>query len=67
MVEILGELEGAVIYQDDVLVHGATPEEHDTRLAKVLETIRQVGLKLNKEKCKFRQPCVNFLEVAATK
>ena len=37
------------------------PQKSMTHDAKVLETIRKVGLKLNNEKCKFGLPCVNFL------
>ena len=39
---------------DDIIVHGPTVEEHDKRLRKLLNTIREKGLTLNKEKCKFR-------------
>lgn len=35
---------------DDILVFGATREEHDHHLAAVLKTIRDSGLKLNKAK-----------------
>ena len=61
MTETLNGLEGVAIFMDDVLVYGDTPEQHDQRLSKVLERIESAGLKLNKEKCKFRQDQLHFL------
>ena len=43
---------------DDIVVWGQTREEHDARLKKVLEIIKNSGLKLNDKKCMF---CVNEL------
>ena len=54
MSEILSELEGMVCLIDDVLVHGKSQEEHDQRLKKVLERVKQVGLTLNVGKCEFQ-------------
>lgn len=39
---------------DDIIVGGKGIEEHDKNLKKVLERARQVKLKLNPKKCKFR-------------
>jgi hypothetical protein len=44
---------------DDILVWGSNQEEHDKRLKQILDKAREVGLKLNKKKCK-----VNVKEVA---
>ena len=38
---------------DDIIVHGKTAEQHDTRLEKAFGRIQEKGLPLNKEKCKF--------------
>lgn len=46
---------------DDIIVHGATIDEHDSRLRKLLDRIREKGLTLNKEKCKFRMPELVFM------
>ena len=46
---------------DDVLVYGATQEEHDLRLKKVLQWIQDSGMTLNAEKCKFSCNRVKFL------
>ena len=45
---------------DDVMVHGETEEEHDQNLLQVLNKCREIGLKLNPEKCVFGQSEVKF-------
>ena len=55
MTEMFENVEGVVCYIDDVLVWGRSKEEHDERLRKVLEVIRDNNVKLNKQKCKFAQ------------
>ena len=49
------------IIVDDILIWGSTEEEHDANLRKVLERARQIGLKLNLSKCKFRARSVSFV------
>ena len=61
MSDILTGLEGVVCMMDDVLVHGQSAEEHNDRLEKVLKRLREAGLTLNKEKCRFSQKQVKFL------
>ena len=46
---------------DDIIVHGKTAEEHDKGVQKALERIQERGLTLNKEKCKFHMPNLEFL------
>lgn len=59
--ELFGDIEGVLIFVDDFLVYGETPEIHNERLKKVLDRARQVNLKLNKSKCKFLVKEVEFL------
>ena len=61
MTELLEGLPGVVCYLDDIVITGATREEHDQNLDKVLNAIRLAGLKLNKEKCVFGQSEIEFL------
>ena len=61
MVKILHGLPGVEVYQDDIVVHGATMEEHDDRLKLTLQRITDSGIKLNRQKCKFRQTSITFL------
>ena len=61
MMEILGGMNGVEIYQDDVIVHGKTEDEHDKRLEKVIKIIKDSGLRLNKKKSLFGQSSLKFL------
>lgn len=44
---------GVGVFLGDVVVWGTTRKEHDERLRKVMEKVRESGLKLNKQKCQF--------------
>ena len=61
MCDILSGLKGVVCLIDDVLVYGATQEEHDKNLSAVLNQIQEAGLTLNKEKCEFSTTSIKFL------
>ena len=50
-----------VIYLDDVLIFGRTIEEHNDRLEEVLTRIKEAGLKLAPEKCRFLQTEIHYL------
>lgn len=63
MTEITTGLEGVVCHMDDVLIWGATKEQHDTRLRAVLERAEKAGVTLNMSKCEFGQREVKFLGV----
>ena len=47
MNDILSGLPGVLCHVDDILVFGATPEEHDERLRAVIERIKGAGVTLN--------------------
>ena len=49
------------IIVDDLLVYGKDLAEHDANLTKVHNRAREVNLKLNKIKCKFRQTQVSYV------
>ena len=40
---------------DDILVWGEDEEQHDMRLRALMDRIRSINLKLNKDKCKIRR------------
>lgn len=50
-----------LVFLDDLIVFSRTPEEHEERLLKVLTRLREYGLKLSLEKCKFFQTSVRYL------
>jgi len=53
--------EGQRNISDDVIVYGKTQMEHDAYLEKVLERMREKGLKLNADKCKFNMDKLTFM------
>ena len=61
MTKLLEGLEGFVCLIDDILIHGRSQEEHDSRLRAVLERLEAAGVTLNKEKCSFSKHQVKFL------
>lgn len=60
MSALLKDREGVVVVMDDILVFGATKAEHDNRLNAVLRTIKDSGLKLNRAKCHFGKPEIQY-------
>ena len=48
-------------YMDDVLVANDTEAEHLSTLEEVLARLEQYGVRLNKAKCKFMLPSVEYL------
>ena len=61
MFELLKDIEGVLIYMDDVIVFGNSKESHDEALKTVLNRIKIFGLKLNKDKCMFNKRKLEFL------
>ena len=57
---IIQGLEGVANIQDDIIVWGSTPAEHNEHLQHVLEKCREANLKLNKEKYEFRLDELKF-------
>lgn len=61
MDNMLEGLEGVRCYIDDLVIWGSTLQEHNDRLAKVLQRISDHGLKLNRAKCQFCVQEMTFL------
>ena len=59
--QALASCEGAYNIHDDIIIHGRTVEEHDSRLRKTLECICEKGLTLNREKCVFGMSQLTFM------
>lgn len=54
-------LKEVLVFLDDLIVFSASLEEHEARLLTVLQRLRENGLKLSPEKCKFFQSRVRYL------
>lgn len=54
-------LKEVLVFLDDLIVFSASLEEHEARLLTVLQRLREYGLKLSPEKCKFFQSRVRYL------
>ncbi|KAJ1213856.1 hypothetical protein NDU88_001486 [Pleurodeles waltl] len=50
MKRILGDIVGTLCFQDDILVHGKSVDEHDKILRTVLSKLAEAGLTVKKEK-----------------
>ncbi len=54
-------LSEVLVFLDDLIVFSDTLEEHERRLLHVLERLKDYGLKLSLDKCKFFQTSVKYL------
>ena len=54
-------LKEVLVFLDDLIVFSSTLEEHESRLMNVLGRLKEYGLKLSSEKCKFFQTSVRYL------
>jgi hypothetical protein len=58
---VLRNISNVIVYIDDLLVHTQTHEEHIQVLEKVLERLHTNNLKINLEKCFYRNKEVSYL------
>ncbi|XP_054864601.1 uncharacterized protein K02A2.6-like [Amphiprion ocellaris] len=61
MEHMIEGIEGVRVYVDDIILWGSTLEQHNERLNKVLQRVKQYGLKLNRAKCQFGVTEITFL------
>lgn len=59
--KIISGIDGALNFQDDIIIWGDTKEAHDKRLQDVLQRVRDHGLKLNESKRQFGVTELTFL------
>lgn len=59
--KVLAGCRGQKCYLDDVIVHGATKEEHDENLNAVLRRLHEHNVRINMEKCVIGQKKVKFV------
>ena len=61
MENLLQGIPRVCVYLDDILVTGATEQEHLANLAQVLQRLRSAGIRLKQSKCAFLLPSVAYL------
>ena len=61
MTKHFSDIDGVEIVVDDILVHGKTQAEHNSRLRQVLQRCREINLKLNKEKSHLHKSEVTYV------
>ena len=61
MDSILQGIPSVICYLDDLLITGASDQEHLQNLQQVLSRLNEQGIKLKKEKCTFLQTSVDYL------
>ena len=61
MDSLLQDLQGVVVYLEDVLVTGSNEEDHLNKLNAVMERLEAAGVTLKREKCTFMAPAVEYL------
>ena len=61
MSRILAGCKGVLVHHDDVLVYGATQQEHDANLLAALKRLEEANVTLNPDKCKFSCTSIDFL------
>lgn len=58
---ILADIDGIMIYLDDILIFAKEKSTHDEILGKVFRALKAHGVRLNKEKCQLGKREVKFL------
>ena len=61
MEQLLHDIHMTVVYLDDILLTGRTPEEHDRDLATELTRLQSTGLRLKNDTCAFRQKSCTYV------
>jgi Reverse transcriptase (RNA-dependent DNA polymerase). len=49
------------VYLDDVVIYGQNEKEHNDKLRKFLQRMRELGLKLQPDKCEYLKPELQYL------
>ena len=61
MSAILGGIDGELCQMDDILIFGATQNQHDERIREVLRRLQKENVTMNSKKCQFSVQEVKFL------
>ena len=58
---VLSGIDGCINLLEDIVIHGRTKDQHDTRLQLVLDRLAEYHITLNPYKCQFAKTEINFL------
>ena len=58
--KVFGDMQGVEVIADDMIISGATEEEHDQLLRNVMQRAREQNVKFNPKKVQFKQPRVVY-------
>ena len=61
MESVLQGIPGVCVYIDDILVTGHNEQEHLDHLERVFKRVKDAGMRLKREKCKYLLPAVDYL------
>ena len=61
MEEILSGIKGVECYQDDILLHSKTKQEHEALKKLVKDRVKKAGMELNEKKCEYNKESIEFL------
>lgn len=63
MEKVVGDMNllQVLVYLDDLIVFGRTLQEHENRLLKVIDRLKEAGLKISPDKCQFGQAKVKYV------
>lgn len=61
MESILSNCPNTVVFIDDILIWGTSEEDHDDAVRKTLSVLKEHGMLLNMQKCRFKQKEITFL------
>lgn len=64
---IMSGAKGVFCYIDDLIIGGATEQEHDENLNEALRRLQDAGFKLKIEKCEFKRDTLKFLGLVIDK
>ena len=59
--QVFNDCDGVQNISDDIVVYGRDKQEHDQRLKRVMERLKEVGLTLNPDKCEFAMQKITFM------
>ena len=61
MENLISDLPGVAIFQDDMLVSGQDANDHLSNLKRLLTRLNDKRLRCRRDKCQFAQPSVEYL------